>query len=75
MIRTGYLRWEIDVIDARAAADPQAREVSFRARPTYRLVRVRDAAAGRAAEDRFALGAASYDEVLQARAPPPQSRM
>ena len=30
MIRTGYLRWEIDVDDARCAVDAAAREVVFR---------------------------------------------
>jgi hypothetical protein len=29
MIRTGYLRWEIDVADARSVADATAREVTF----------------------------------------------
>ncbi len=42
MIRTGYLRWEIDVADDRSAVDPRAREVSFRARPSYRVVRVKN---------------------------------
>jgi hypothetical protein len=64
MIRTGYLRWEIDVEDARSAADPKAREVTFRARPSYRRVRVKSAGHVEAAE-RFAQGAATYDDVLR----------
>ena len=32
MIRTGYLRWEIDVDDRKSDVDPRAREVVFRAR-------------------------------------------
>ena len=43
MIRTGYLRWEIEVDDARSAVDPKAREVKFLARPSYRVVRVKAA--------------------------------
>jgi hypothetical protein len=64
MIRTGYLRWEIDVEDARSAADPRAREVTFRARPSYRRVRVKSAGHVEAAE-RFVQGAATYDDVLR----------
>src|SRR5262249_10944030 len=64
MIRTGYLRWEIDVDDARSAADPSAREVTFRARPTYRVVRVKSAGQAQAAE-RFVRGETSYDDVLR----------
>lgn len=67
MIRTGYLRWEIDVEDARSASDQEAREVSFRARPTYRTIRVKNPGQDRAAEQ-FARGAASYQAVLQRRA-------
>ena len=64
MIRTGYLRWEIDVADERSAADALAREVTFLARPSYRVVRVknqghRDAAA------RFVEGEDTYDVVLR----------
>ncbi len=64
MIRTGYLRWEIDVDDARSPTDPRAREVTFRARPSYRVVRVRGAGAADVAE-RFVQGEASYDAVLR----------
>ena len=63
MIRTGYLRWEIDVDDARSAADPQAREVCFRARPSYRTVRVKSGGHAQAAE-RFVRGESTYDSVL-----------
>ena len=43
MIRTGYLRWEIEVNDVRSSTDPTAREVIFLARPSYRIVRVKKA--------------------------------
>ena len=65
MIRTGYLRWEIDVEDARSAVDPKAREVTFRARPSYRVVRVKGAGHTEAAE-RFLQGEDTYDAVLRA---------
>src|SRR4051812_48954857 len=65
MIRTGYLRWEIDVADARSAVDPRAREVTFRARPTYRIVRIKGAAQDEVTE-RFLQGEATYDAVLRA---------
>ena len=64
MIRTGYLRWEIDVDDARCVADSRAREVLFRARPSYRVVRIKSAGHAHAAE-RFVNGDASYDDVLR----------
>jgi len=60
MIRTGYLRWEIEVDDVRSQVDNLAREVIFRARPTYRVVRVKKATHTEAAE-RFVRGEASYD--------------
>jgi len=63
MIRTGYLRWEIDVDDARCADDPRAREVTFLARPSYRVIRVKSCGHAQAAE-RFVQGQASYDDVL-----------
>jgi hypothetical protein len=64
MIRTGYLRWEIDVEDVRSAVDALAREVIFRARPSYRTVRVKSAGHAEAAEQ-FLHGAATYDTVLR----------
>jgi hypothetical protein len=64
MIRTGYLRWEIDVEDTRSVADPRAREVIFRARPSYRVVRVKSAGHAEAAE-RFVQGEVAYDDVLR----------
>jgi hypothetical protein len=67
MIRTGYLRWEIDVSDERSAADPLAREVVFLARPTYRVIRVKSAGHAAAAE-RFLQGDATYDAVLRMNA-------
>jgi len=65
MIRTGYLRWEIDAADDRCEADSRSREVTFRARPAYRTVRVRSAGHADAAE-RFAGGRSAYDDVLRA---------
>ena len=64
MIRTGYLRWEIDVHDSRCAVDPAAREVTFRARPSYRVVRVKSAGVAEAA-GRFAEGDGTYDDLLR----------
>lgn len=66
MIRTGYLRWEIEATDGRCAADAEAREVVFRARPSYRVVRVRNAGQDQAAE-RFVRGAETYASVLRRR--------
>lgn len=64
MIRTGYLRWEIEVADARSPQDPHAREVRFLARPTHRVVRVKSRNHAEAAE-RFTRGEAAYDEVIR----------
>jgi hypothetical protein len=64
MIRTGYLRWEIDVQDAKSRDDSHSREVIFLARPTYRVLRVKRANHAEAAE-RFARGDANYDCVLR----------
>ncbi|MHC5542800.1 hypothetical protein ACYOEI_31630 [Singulisphaera rosea] len=65
MIRTGYLRWELDVTDERSRVDPRAREVIFRARPSYRVVRVKNTHQNDAAKQ-FVDGEATYDEVLRA---------
>lgn len=65
MIRTGYLRWEIDVADERSPVDPRAREVTFRARPSYRVIRVKSNGQIDAAEQ-FTQGEATYDTVLRA---------
>lgn len=65
MIRTGYLRWEIDVADARSSVDSHAREVTFQARPTYRVIRVKADHSAQAAE-RFVRGESSYGDVLRA---------
>jgi hypothetical protein len=65
MIRTGYLRWEIDVTDGRSAVDAAAREVTFLARPSFRVVRVRSAIHAEAAEQ-FVKGEANYDAVVRA---------
>ena len=64
MIRTGYLRWEIEVDDARSAVDPKAREVTFLARPSYRMIRVKNQG-HQAAAERFANGDEAYDTVLR----------
>ncbi len=64
MIRTGYLRWEIEVDDRRSAVDPKARDVVFLARPSYRTVRVKNQGQ-LAAADKFANGEESYDTVLR----------
>ncbi len=64
MIRTGYLRWEIEVDDVRCAVDAQAREVVFLARPTHRVVRVRTTSHADAAS-RFVRGDVSYESVLK----------
>jgi hypothetical protein len=66
MIRTGYIRWEIEVQDRRSPDDPLAREVVFLARPSYRVVRVKSQARAEAAE-LFARGEATYDSVLRAQ--------
>lgn len=66
MIRTGYLRWEIEAEDDRCAADPKAREVRFRARPSYRIIRIKNQGQLAAAE-RFMRGEEGYDAVLRHR--------
>src|SRR5262245_2588247 len=65
MIRTGYLRWEIEAEDRRSEADTRAREVVLRARPTFRIVRVKNQEPTAAAE-RFVQGEVAYDDVLRA---------
>src|SRR5207244_6164252 len=64
MIRTGYLRWEIEVQDVRSRDDRLAREVIFLARPSYRIVRVKTTGHIDVAE-RFVRGEATYDSVLR----------
>src|SRR5271156_6999698 len=64
MIRTGYLRWEIEVADDRSLVDPRAREVTFLARPSYRIVRVKNQG-HREASQRFVNGEDTYDVVLR----------
>jgi hypothetical protein len=64
MIRTGYLRWEIEAHDVRSPHDSLAREVIFLARPTHRVVRVKTTGHADAAQ-RFARGEATYDAVLR----------
>jgi len=85
MIRTGYLRWEIEAQDVRCPHDPAAREVRLLARPTFRRIRVKHKTAGNLA-DRFAQGEISYaeyresleegedaNELAAAQKPPPDS--
>jgi hypothetical protein len=62
MIRTGYLRWEIEVADDRSHADPRSREVTFFAHPSHRVVRIKGEALQAAAE-RFVRGEESYEAV------------
>lgn len=69
MIRTGYLRWEIEADDARSALDSAAREVTFRARPSYRVVRMKNLAPQAAAE-RFVRGEGSYEDVVRTQERP-----
>ena len=64
MIRTGYLRWEIDVTDERSATDQLAREITFLARPSYRTVRIKNPG-HRDVADRFVRGEDTYDTVLR----------
>ncbi len=64
MIRTGYLRWEIDVQDIRSRDDERSREVIFLARPSFRTIRIKHTRHADAAE-RFVRGEAAYDAVLQ----------
>ncbi|MGC8640279.1 MAG: hypothetical protein ACP5XB_10435 [Isosphaeraceae bacterium] len=64
MIRTGYLRWEIEVEDQRSPVDALAREVVFLARPSHRIVRVKSARHAEVSE-RFAQGDATYDSVIR----------
>ncbi len=64
MIRTGYLRWEIEADDVKSAVDPRAREIVLRARPSYRVLLVKNTGQQVAAE-RFVRGEANYDDVLR----------
>lgn len=66
MIRTGYLRWEIEAEDGRCATDARAREVTLRARPSFRVVRIRDDGQREDAAEQFTRGQVAYDEVLRA---------
>lgn len=66
MIRTGYLRWEIEATDARCDRDQDAREVRFLARPSYRTVRVKNPGQERAAEA-FARGEEAYESLVRHR--------
>lgn len=65
MIRTGYLRWEIEADHGRSRADRFAHEVILRARPSFRTVRVKGGGQEDAAE-RFVRGETSYAAVLHA---------
>lgn len=64
MIRTGYLRWEIDANDDKCPLDSRSREARFTARPGYRIVRVKNKGHQDAAE-RFLRGEETYEAVLR----------
>jgi hypothetical protein len=64
MIRTGYLRWEIEVNDLRSREDALAREVVFLARPSYRILRVKRTGHASAALE-FVRGETTYDSVVR----------
>src|SRR3954451_9328404 len=64
MIRTGYLRWEIEADDARSQVDARSREIVFLARPTHRIVRVKTTGHAEVA-GQFARGDVTYDAVLR----------
>lgn len=64
MIRTGYLRWEIEARDDKCAVDPRSCEVTFLARPGHRVVRVKNQG-HQAAAERFLQGEEAYDVVLR----------
>lgn len=64
MIRTGYLRWEVEAVDQRCPADSSAREVRLLARPSFRRVVIRSTGDADA-QERFARGEVAYDEVLR----------
>ncbi|MCY2935874.1 MAG: hypothetical protein NT172_17110 [Planctomycetota bacterium] len=87
MIRTGYLRWEIDAQDERTKEDAYARQVILTARPTFRHLTIKHKIAGDLA-DRFARGEISYAEYQEsleegehlteaerARKPPPDTKL
>lgn len=65
MIRTGYLRWEIEAEDVRSSGDPYAREVRLTARPSFRRLTIKHKTAGDLA-DRFARGEISYAAYQEA---------
>src|SRR5262249_25044129 len=64
MIRTGYLRWEIEAHDERSRADQLARESTFKARPSFRRVIVVNHQTQQVVEQ-FLRHEAAYDEVLR----------
>src|SRR5690606_15614620 len=69
MIRTGYLRWEIEAEDRQSPQDRMAREIVFRARPTFRRVRVKGIGAlARAAAENFRDGTGTFEEYQAAMA-------
>ncbi|MGH7129290.1 MAG: hypothetical protein ACREIV_12030 [Planctomycetaceae bacterium] len=67
MVRTGYLRWEIEAADRLCEQDRMAREIVFLARPTYRRILVRGPGArAAAAAQRFLAGRGNYRSVERA---------
>lgn len=68
MIRTGYLRWEIDVLDRPHPQDRNSGEILFTARPTNRKVRIRwKGPQYDSVMDDFRIGEATLQEVERAR--------
>ncbi len=68
MIRTGYLRWEIEAGDRPCAQDRFAREIYFLARPTFRRVRIHGLGPfARIVAERFERGQATLAEWERAK--------
>lgn len=63
MIRTGYLRWEIEGNEQRSAQDRWANEVTLVARPSYRRARILWTPSDNV-HQRFAHGTATYADVM-----------
>lgn len=64
MIRTGYLRWEIEASEQRSQQDRYANEVTLRARPSYRNVRIKWTPRS-SAEKAFVQGVGTYADVIK----------
>lgn len=66
MIRTGYLRWEIDALDQRSQQDRWSNEILLSARPSYRNVRIKWSPLS-TAQKNFIHGDGTLAQVLQAQ--------